>query len=131
MDGYGDPSRWCRRVTSPPSSSVAITACGLAEWMAEVSVRSCSASTMLVENRQTEPSPCSSSVASQPGRSGPAKPGMRVALTARVSCVASITGSALDRAGDQTGGQPALHDQKEDDHRHRDQGGGGHHLPPV
>ena len=57
--------------------------CRPAAWMASVSVRSCSGSTMLVPNRHTEPSPAASSAASQSGSTGPSKPGIRVARMAR------------------------------------------------
>jgi hypothetical protein len=75
LPGYGDPVRWCRRVTSPPSSSTATTAFGFAWRIAAVSSRTCDGEAMLVANRQTPASPSASRSRSQPGSVVPSKPG--------------------------------------------------------
>src|SRR4029453_4907194 len=81
LPGYGAPVAANIRVTSPPSSSMAMIAYGFSVKIASVSVRSCSAEVMFCAYRQTPPRPARSRSRSQIGRAVPPNPGSSVGST--------------------------------------------------
>src|SRR5829696_1994369 len=81
LPGNGAPVAAKSRVTSPPSSSMAMIAYGFSAMMASVSLRSCPGEEMFCANRQTPARPARSRSRSQTGRVVPANPGSMVACT--------------------------------------------------
>ena len=71
------------RVTSPPSSSMAMIAYGFAAMIESVRARSCVGEEMFSAKRQTPPNPARSRSRSQPGSTVPANPGSRVSSNVR------------------------------------------------
>src|SRR4051812_19432020 len=125
----GLPSRTCSRVTSPPSSSTATTAPGDTERTCAVYAATASGpSAVLDPNRQSPPSPSSSSGRASWGSDVPGNDGSST-RSAQDSML--MRGSPLHRPGREPGDHPALDQQEEDDHRHRDERGARHHATPV
>ncbi len=73
------------RVTSPPSSSIPISASARSARIAALSAASCARSVTFHEKRTTPPRPAASSRRTQSGGVGPGKPGKMQADASRSS----------------------------------------------
>lgn len=84
LPGKEEPCRTSRRVTSPPSSSMATRTSSRSARSRSVSAASCSGEATLRPKRPTEASPSSMRRSSQSGAVVPRKPGWRTARASRV-----------------------------------------------
>ncbi len=85
LPGKEEPVRTSRRVTSPPSSSMATRTSSRSARSWAVSAASCSGEAMLRPKRPTEERPSPSRRSSQSGALVPVKPGWRTVRASRVS----------------------------------------------
>src|SRR5580693_5331278 len=120
------------RVTSPPSSSMAMTGSVAAARSWRVSAASWARSVTFGPNSVTPARPSPRAAQIHSGARGPGNGGMRLRRLAGPELGRrQAPWSSLHRSGRQSAHQPSPDDQEEDHYRNRVHGGGGHDRAPF